>query len=145
MGKKKKNSVKVVLDTNVLVSALLFKGRLSKLVQLWKTGRLVPVVSRETFYEFKVVLRYPKFSLSEREIKTIIEEEVLPYFEVAEVKETIKGVCRDPDDNKFISCAISSSANFIISGDKDLYDLKRYKFVKIMKASDFLKMYLLND
>jgi predicted nucleic acid-binding protein len=52
----------------------------------------------------------------------------------------VKGVCRDPEDDKFISCAISVSADYIVSGDKDLFDLKQYKSTKIIKASDFLKM-----
>ncbi len=139
--KKKKNTIKVVLDTNILVSALLFNGRLSRIVRLWKTGQITPYVSKETFHEFKNVLKYPKFGLSEKEINTIIEEEVLPYFQVVDLKETVKGVCKDLDDEKFISCAISSSAKFLVTGDNDLYDLKRYKFVKIIKASDFIKMF----
>jgi uncharacterized protein len=139
MGKKKK-TVKAVLDTNVLLSALLFRGTLAKIAELWKEGTITPVFSRETFEEFNTALTYPKFSLSNDEIKAIIEEEVLPYCDVTDITEKIEGVCSDPDDDKFISCAVSASADFIISGDKALIAVKKYKSVKIIKPSDFLNL-----
>ena len=136
------NGVKrVVLDTNVLVSGLLFKGTLSRFVELWQKGKIVPAISKETFQELKNVLAYPKFFLSQDEIKLIIEHEILPYFEIVESVKDVKGVCRDSEDDKFISCALSTSADYIVTGDKDLSDLKLYKSVKIIKASDFLKMF----
>ena len=141
MGKKEKTIGRVVLDTNILVSALLFQAELAGIVDLWKKGRIIPVLSKETFTEFKAVLEYPKFSLTQQEIKVIIEEEVLPYFEVIEVTDNIKGICRDVDDDKFIACAVSASADFIVTGDKDLLDLGKYKSVKIISASVFLKMF----
>ncbi|MBI4378969.1 MAG: putative toxin-antitoxin system toxin component, PIN family [Nitrospinae bacterium] len=141
MGKKEKAAVKVVLDTNILISSLLFKGKLARVVELWKKGRIIPILSRDTFDEFKAVLEYPKFSLTVQEMKVIIEEEVLPFFEVSEVADKIKGVCRDADDDKFIACAVSASANFIVTGDKDLLYIGRYKSVKILSASEFLRMF----
>ncbi len=143
MGKKEKALRKVVLDTNILVSALLFKGELAGIVDLWKKGRIVPVLSRETFAEFKTVIEYPKFSLTEHEIRMIIEEEVLPFFEIVEITDKTKGVCRDADDDEFIACAVSASADFIVSGDKDLLDMGRYKSVRIISASMLLKMFSL--
>lgn len=140
MGKKKKQVKRVVLDTNVLISALLFRGGLSKIVGLWQKGKIIPVISKETFSELVTVLEYPKFSLTQEETNSIIKYEILPYFEIVEVVKDVKGICRDPEDDKFISCAISGSADYIVSGDKDLFDLKQYKSIKIIKASDFLKM-----
>ncbi|MBI5025666.1 MAG: putative toxin-antitoxin system toxin component, PIN family [Nitrospirae bacterium] len=141
MGKKEKAVRKVVLDTNTLVSALLFRGELSKIVDLWKNGSIVPMFSRETFREFKTVLEYPKFSLTEQEIKVIIEEEVLPYSEVIEITDKIKRVCRDADDDKFIACALSASADLIVTGDKDLLDIGKYKTIRIINASVLLEMF----
>jgi putative PIN family toxin of toxin-antitoxin system len=141
MGKKKKKVKKVVLDTNVIVSALLFKGELSKIVVLWKKDRIMPFISKETFEELKNVLTYPKFSLTEIEIKKIIEEEILPFFEVVDITDKVRGICRDPADDKFISCAISASADLIVSGDKDLCDLGKYKFVRIIDVINFIKMF----
>lgn len=129
------------MDTNVLVSALLFTSELSKFVGLWQKGKIIPLVSRETFDELMAVLEYPKFSLSRDEIRSILENEILPYFEVVEISESVRGVCRDPGDDKFIACALSAPADFLVSGDKDLTDLKRYKTVKIIPASEFLRMY----
>lgn len=138
MGKRQEKVKRVVLDTNVIVSALLFKGALSRLVELWRKGRIIPVISRETFAELATVLHYPKFSLSKDEIRSLIEHEILPYFEVIESVKSVKGVCKDPGDDKFISCALSASVDCIVSGDKDFCDLGQYKTVRIISASDFL-------
>ncbi len=141
MGKRPKEIMRVVLDTNILVSALLFKGELSRMVRLWQKGKIVPVISKETFDELMAVLEYPKFALSRPEIKSLIEHEILPFFEVVNVSKPVKGACRDPEDDKFISCAISASAECIVTGDKDLSDLKRYQSVRIIHASNFMKMF----
>jgi uncharacterized protein len=141
MGKKEKASIKVVLDTNVVVSAILFKGRLSKIMDLWKKGRIVPVLSRATFEELLHVLAYPKFSLTKVEIKILLEQEVLPFVSVIKETVTVSGICRDPEDDKFLSCALSASAKLLITGDKDLSVIGRYRSVKILSASDFLKKF----
>jgi len=141
MGETPKKVRRVVLDTNVLVSALLFTGKLSKIVDLWRQAKMIPLISRETFEELRAVLEYPKFSLAPDEIQSIIENEILPFFEVVEIQENVRGVCRDPGDDKFIACAVSAPADFLVSGDKDLTGLKRYKTVKIIRVSEFLSMY----
>jgi putative PIN family toxin of toxin-antitoxin system len=141
MGKKEKAPLKVVLDTNILVSAVLFRGELSSIVELWKNGSLIPLISKETFQELKTVLEYPMFRLTKDEIRALIEEEILPFFEVVEVADELSGICKDPDDDKFISCAISASADIIVSGDKHLCDLRTYKSVRIIKATDLMKMF----
>jgi putative PIN family toxin of toxin-antitoxin system len=74
--------VRVVLDTNVLVSALLFTGISSELVPLWQRSIITVLLSRGILEEYLRVLSYPKFQLSEAEIKGLIEEELLPYVEV---------------------------------------------------------------
>ena len=140
MGTKDKAIKKVVLDTNILISSLLFKGTLSRIVDLWKDGKILPVISRETFHEFKTVLEYPKFKLTKGETKAIIEEEILPFFEIVEITNTVSGICKDPDDDKFIACALSASADFIVSGDKDLCDVVTHKSIKIISASHLLKI-----
>jgi len=141
VGKKSKKITRVVLDTNVLISALLFKGELSRVVELWRKGKIVPLISKETFDELRTVLEYPKFSLSRVEIKSLVEHEILPFFEVANVVKHVKGACRDPGDDKFISCALSANADCIVTGDKDLLDLKTYQSVRIIHASEFIRMF----
>ena len=140
MGQKKAIVCRVVLDTNVLVSALLFRGSLSKLVNLWKTGRIKPVVSLATFQEFKKVLTYPKFALTPEEILFLLEEEVLPYFEVIDVRQEVDGICRDPQDHIFLSCASACGADFLITGDEDLLILKKFQRTKILTPSAFMAL-----
>ena len=57
------------------------------------------------------------------------------------VLEPVGAVCRDPEDNKFISCAVSAGVRYIVTGDKDLSDLGHYQTVKIIRAHNFLKMF----
>jgi putative PIN family toxin of toxin-antitoxin system len=140
MGKAKKR-LTVVLDANILVSALLFHGELSRIVNLWKGGSILPVFTKETFAEFREVLHYPKFSLKEDELRTILEDEVLPFFEAVETENQIKRICRDSQDDKFIACAVAAQADYIVSGDKDLLVLNKYGQIKIISASEFLKKF----
>jgi putative PIN family toxin of toxin-antitoxin system len=140
VGKKPKKTIRVVLDTNVQISALLFKGELSRIVGLWQEGKIIPIISKETFDELRSVLEYPKFSLSHAEIRSLIEREILPFFEVVSVRRHVKGACRDPGDDMFISCAISANADYIVTGDKDLFDLKKYRSIRIIRASDFIRI-----
>ncbi len=140
MGAKKK-TLRVVLDTNVLVSALILKGKTSVLVDLWRTGRITPVLSRKTFDEFRRVLEYPKFSLSKNEIQGILQQEILPFFEVVERVDPVADVCRDPDDDKFLACAASAKVSFLVSGDKDLCSLGRFGPVRILKPDQLLAMF----
>jgi len=141
MGEKPEKVIRVVLDTSVIISAMLFRGELSRMVTLWQRGRIIPVICKETFDELITVLKYPKFSLSGDEMKSLMENEILPFFEIVESDKGLKGVCRDPDDDKFISCAISARAKYIVSGDKDLSELRRYKTVKIITPAEFLGMF----
>jgi len=140
MGKAKKR-LTVVLDTNILVSALLFQGELARIVTLWKNGSIQPVFTKETFAEFREVLHYPKFSLREDEMRTILEDEVLPFFEAIEIENKLERTCRDSQDDKFIACAVAAQADYIVSGDKDLLVLKKYGQIKIISASEFLKKF----
>lgn len=84
MGARQKAVMRVVLDTNVVVSALLFKTALSKIIALWQRGAITPVISKDTFQELQTVLAYPKFALTRDEIRAILEGEILPFFEVIE-------------------------------------------------------------
>jgi uncharacterized protein len=131
--------MRIVLDTNILISALFFKGELCRFHNLWKSGKITPLLTRETFGEFQKVLEYPKFKLTKDKIQFIIYEEILPYFEIVEVKKEIKGVSKDPDDDKFISCAVNGNSEYIISGDGDLPDISKYRKIVIISPGEFLK------
>ena len=132
---------RVVLDTNVVVSALLFRGELSRLHALWKRKAFTIVASREIVEEYLRVLAYPKFNLTEKEIRDIIREELLPCIEPVMVAEELKGVCVDPDDDKFLVCAEAAKADVVVSGDEHLLSLRKYKGCPIVTVEKFLRKF----
>ena len=131
--------MRVVLDTNVVVSALLFTDISSKLVQLWQGGAITALVSRAILEEYLRVLSYPKFKLSEGDIRGLIQEELLPYVEVVKTRRRLRVVDRDPSDDKFVECAVAGKARVIISGDKDLLSIGRYRKTLIQSPAQFLE------
>jgi len=131
--------MRVVIDTNVLISALLFGGTPGRLMPLWKNGRIKPQASKEMIDEYIKVLAYPKFKLSEAEITYIIHGEILPYFDVVASGSGDVLVKEDPSDDKFIHCARAGKAKFIITGDHHLLRLKSYGKMTILTPSRFIK------
>ena len=95
--------IRAVLDTNVVVSALLFSGPPSQLVPAWQSGRLQPVLSAPILDEYIRVLAYPKFKLTSAEIRGLIEEALLPFIETVRTSPSVIPKLRDPDDAKFIT------------------------------------------
>ena len=130
---------RVVIDTNVLVSALLFGGDPGELITLWKERRIQPLSSREIMEEYLRVLAYPKFRLTEEEIEYLFSQEVLPRFEVIEVHTRQPYVVDDPSDDKYIWCAVEGSAEAIISSDQHLLSLSSCP-VPIFSPSEFLRV-----
>jgi putative PIN family toxin of toxin-antitoxin system len=138
MGQEKVTTV--VIDTNVVISALLFGGTPGKLVELWQKGHIEPVISEEIMTEYLRVLTYPKFKLSEEEINYIIHQEILPFFKVVKSIPGPSIIKKDPDDDKFIQCAEAGNAKTIISGDQHLLALKSYHGITILTPTQFLEI-----
>ena len=139
MGEKKsKKRFKIVIDTNIFISSVLFKGRADKLVELWKKSEFVFLISKDVLEEYIQVLSYPKFSLTKEEIKYIIEETLLPFVKIVKVSSCIEIIKDDISDNKFISLAIDGKADFIVSGDKHLLGLNKVDDIKIIPLKKFL-------
>jgi putative PIN family toxin of toxin-antitoxin system len=140
VGQESVRKIRAVLDTNVIVSALLFEGETSRLMDHWKQGRLALILSPEIFAEIVRVLSYPKFQLEEGEIKTLLEEEILPYAEIVHLKSKRKKYARDPEDDRFIHAALAGNADFIISGDRHLLELKNppLPIKSVREVLDFL-------
>jgi len=130
----------VIIDTNVLVSALLFGGVPGELIPLWKDRTVQPKASKEMVEEYIRVLAYPKFELSEEEINFLFHYEILPYFEVIRIKAGPILVAKDPSDDKFIRCAQAAGAKIIISGDQHLKKLSPYRQIRILSPSEFLAL-----
>lgn len=117
--------MRVVVDTNVVVSALLFRaGWLAWLREAWQARRVVPVVTRETVEELLRVLEYPKLRLTAEERQELLAD-YLPFVEVAPALKRRVGLpaCRDPDDRKFLHAAATGHADALVTGDADLLEL----------------------
>lgn len=141
MGEKAEvaRSRRVVLDTNVAVSALVFRqGRLAWLREAWEAGRIVPVVSAETVSELVRVLAYPKFKLTGDETKNVLAH----YMEYAEAVGKVGTPripqCRDPDDRIFLRLAYAARVEALVTGDKDLLALAGKSRIPIL-TPDALK------
>lgn len=119
------NRLRVVLDTNVLLSALLFdEGRLAWLRRAWQDGILVPLLSRATAEELLRVLKYPKFRLSPAEREELLAD-VLPFCESVSIDDSPANLppCRDADDRMFLEVATQGRADALVTGDADLLTL----------------------
>jgi putative PIN family toxin of toxin-antitoxin system len=131
---------RLVLDTNCLVSALLFKsGRLSALRRVWQRGVIRPIVCKETVAELILVLAYPKFRLSKEDIDILLAE-FLPFAETCRVTHPARPIpgLSDPSDAVFIHLARQSQADLLVSGDAHLLRLE-LPDIRIMAPVSFLE------
>lgn len=128
-----------VIDTNVVISAILFGGGPGKLIDLWEKGHITPLITEEIMAEYIRVLAYPKFKLSEEEINYIIHQEILPFIKVVKSVSGLTIIKKDPDDDKFIQCAEVGNAKIIISGDRHLLALKSHHGISILTLAQFFK------
>ena len=133
--------MKVVLDTNVFVSGIFFAGVPGQVLEAWRDGKVLLVLSAEIFEEyFEVTHRLEKrYSPIEKEP---ILELLLAGAEIVTVPLSDKQISADPDDDKFIACAIASKAKVIISGDKHLLNMDGFQDLKIVTPSKFIKKHL---
>ncbi|GAB6142556.1 putative toxin-antitoxin system toxin component, PIN family [Methylosoma difficile] len=119
-------SQRVVLDTNFVVSALLFsKQSLAWLRHSWQNADITPLASKETVSELMRVLAYPKFKLSKIE-QALLLADFLPYTETVVIEQIPEGLpsIRDPDDLKFLVLAVVGQAEVLVLGDADIIDLQ---------------------
>ena len=137
--------LRVVFDTNVILSALLFKsGRVSWVFGLWKSGRVVPLVSKETVSELLRVLAYPKFALTLHEQQAVLEA-FLPYAEAVVPGRCVpQQECRDPHDIPFLILAIKGNADYLVTGDRDLLTVKEFDTCPIVTPEEFQKREFMN-
>lgn len=131
--------IRFVLDTNVLVSIALPRGRLEALAQAWQQGRCRILLSEAIFDEYLKVLTYPKFRLTSEDIRRILERELLPYAEFVKVTSDIRAIEADPSDNKFLACAVDGDADWVVTGDRHLLGLKTFKGTQIGSPREFLR------
>ena len=133
-------AARVVFDTNVVLSALVFAGPATRRLRgLWQQGACTPLVSRATAGELMRVLAYPKFRLSPAEREELLAD-YLPYAEVVRVPEPPPAVppCRDPFDLPFLHLAAAGKAT-LVSGDRDLLVLSGQAAFPIVGIENFLE------
>lgn len=131
---------KTVFDTNVYVSAAAFGGKLEILFRLsWGSHRRYKLyTSNEILKETVRVLASDKFQFSRDEIADAVAS-IVDAADVVEPKTKIKVISDDPD-NRILECAVKAKADFIVSGDSHLLDLKEYKGIRILKPAPFLAL-----
>lgn len=137
MGQGTLSPPRVVVDTGVVVSALVFSsGRLAWLRAAWRDGQLVPLVSRDTASELLRVLAYPKFRLSADEQRTLLGDS-LPWCEAVTVPARQRGIprCRDPFDRPFLALAYAAGADALVTGNDDLLTLAPQSRVPIVSPA----------
>jgi putative PIN family toxin of toxin-antitoxin system len=135
--------VRVVADTNTVVSALLWRGSPYRLFQTISDDRISLYTSRVLLDEFEEVLSRRKLVKAIRTANETLASLVKHYQELAHVVRTrplTVRVSRDRDDDHVIACALAAKADLIVSGDRDLRDLKAYKGIRIMNAADALRL-----
>ena len=128
---------RIVLDTNIIISALFWKGYPRKVYELVRTGKVIIVSCEEMMVEFIRVLGYSRFGLAPQEILPLVNN-VRKNSHFVELKTKIAAIEEDPTDNIFLACAIDGEADYIISGDHHLLDLGSYEGVQIVRPKDFL-------
>ena len=129
--------MKVVLDTNVFVSGVFFGGPPGRILEAWRDGEFEVVVSRQIIEEYvrvgeELSAQFPGVDLG-------------PALDLAAASASLvvsrplaKAVSRDPDDDKFFACAVAATAEYIVSGDRDLLEVSRYEGVAVLRPRDFV-------
>lgn len=133
--------LKVVMDTNVLVSGIFFSGAPYQVLRAWQSGEFELVVSQEILEEYKRVgetLGEDRPAIDWKPVYDFVVSHAKVYKPV-KLKEP---VCEDPDDDKFFACALASGCEIIISGDKHLLKVSGYQGIDVLKPREFLDRYL---
>ena len=134
MGKKR-----IVLDTNVIVSAFGWEGNARNILDKATRGIFDIILSSQQYQEIKRVLDYPKFKFSEGQ-KSRFLSVLAEICIIIETEEKLGIIKEDPSDNLVMESAVEGKADFIVSGDQHLLKLKEYKGIKILTPKQFLEL-----
>ena len=132
--------IRVVVDTNIFVSSF-FGGNPRKIIDLWKSGQIILCLSRPIIDEYVDVLRRMGLQ-DERELKELLSVFAHGFNVVFTAKTpNLNVVQKDPDDDKFIECAVALDSKVIIFEDKALQEIKDYMGIRIQSPKQFLDNY----
>ncbi len=130
--------IKVVIDTNIFVSAHITPGKvIQKIIDEWVEGKFTLVISKLILEEIIEVFRSKEIDLEKiRKLLNLISQKAV----LVEPKTKIDVVKDDPEDNKFLECAVKGNAEYIVSGDKHLLLLKQFKNIQIIEPKKFTEL-----
>jgi putative PIN family toxin of toxin-antitoxin system len=133
--------MRIVADTNVVVSGLLWLGNSGHLLAAAANGRLTLYTSPVLVAELRNTLQYPRLAQRVERSGLALDELIARYTNVALVVQpaTLPRIVRDPDDDHVLACAAASQADFIVSGDKDLLTLKDFEQIPIVTAAEAMR------
>jgi putative PIN family toxin of toxin-antitoxin system len=133
----RRSSIRVVIDTNVWLSGLIFGGKPGEIIDLFVGETITVVISEELLSELrrKITEKFPLYIPN----LDLLEASLLKDAEIVKLGSQTISLSRDVDDDKFIETASIGECQFIISGDKDLTDLASYKNIQIVKPAKFLE------
>jgi putative PIN family toxin of toxin-antitoxin system len=132
---------RVVIDTNLVLSALVFGGSTAKLRLAWQDDRLTPLASKATITELIRVLAYPKFKLTKSEQEDLLAD-YLPFCETVLIPDVLPIIpeCRDRFDAPFLLLALVGQADYLVTGDQDLLCLADQFSCPIIKIDRFFEV-----
>ena len=131
----------VVFDTNVLIAAIITEGICSKLLHRARAGEFSLISCPFILKELRRILS-KKFRLGQDELALAIEIMSEVFSQVLDHSLKIKDICRDAADDNIIACAVAAKADYLVTGDADLLELKIYQGVRIITPRDFEALFL---
>lgn len=130
---------RIVVDTNVLLSGLFFeKGNEAEILRYVLVGRVRLLASLESLEELRETLSRPRFQLSAAEALATFQI-ILSRCEITITAHEAEVKCRDPDDQKFLDCAVTGRADYPVTGDRDLLDIRRVGQAIILTTAQLIK------
>jgi putative PIN family toxin of toxin-antitoxin system len=129
---------RIVLDSNVIISAFLFGGQPRRILYRVIDGSLQCFISLPILDEVRDVLQRPKFSLSSDHALDLVEQ-LHDICCVVTPRKSIRAITADPDDNRVLECAVEAGARIIVSGDSHLLELGQWRGIRILSPADFIR------
>lgn len=133
--------MKVILDTNVFISGVFYSGAPNQILNAWRDGKIQLVISHDILREYLRVGEIFADKFPSIELQPILDLVTIEA-ELHVAEDLSERVCSDPDDDKFLACAIASGSKIIVSGDKHLVKVSGFHGIEILKPHEFIKRYL---
>lgn len=133
--------MRIVTDTNVVVSGLLWLGMPGRLLEAAANGRITLYTSPKLVAELRSTLNYHRLAARVKRSGLTLDELITRYLNVAIIVEpaTLPQIVRDPDDDHVLACALGARAELIVTGDKDLLSLDNFEEIPIVSTAEALR------